>query len=132
MNLDRKRKYASGEEDTSESDFDNSDNEVEYENESDPWVPSKAEASNELTQSFAGDDLEEEEGKKQRIFSNSTKASKRLTKTWDVFVNDDNFDEEEALETAIDKRKCLTKIVTMTLLKKFMKTVYNLDAMIVE
>jgi hypothetical protein len=47
-------------------------------------------------------------------------------------VNDDNFDEEEALETAIDKRKFLTKIVTMTLLKKFMKTVYNLDATIVE
>jgi hypothetical protein len=95
---------------------------VEYENESDPWVPSKAEASrrnltefNELTQSFTGDDLEEEEGTKQRIFSNSTKASKRnvymeyliwirqlkrdpipkkIMETWDVFVNDDNFDQE--------------------------------------
>ena len=102
--MDRKRKYASDdEEDTSESDFDNSDNEVEYENESDPWVPSKAEASrrnltefNELTQSFTGDDLEEEEGKKQRIFSNSTKASKWLTKCLYGISNLDKTNEEKS------------------------------------
>ena len=38
--------------------------------------------------------------------------------TRDVFVNDDNFDHREALETAIDKRKFL--------LKSFFRNTYGL------
>ena len=34
---------------------------------------------------------------------------KQIMKTKDAFVNDDNFDPEEALEAAVDKRKFLMK-----------------------
>ena len=34
---------------------------------------------------------------------------KQIMKTKDAFVNDENFDQEEALEAAVDKRKFLMK-----------------------
>ena len=34
---------------------------------------------------------------------------KQIMKTKDAFVNDDNFDPEEVLEAAVDKRKFLMK-----------------------
>ena len=150
LNMDIKRKHDT----TSESDFvnsdtsdvsdlsgnsDTSDNEVEYENESDPWAPLKAEVSRrnipkitELIEGFTADGLDEEEAKNRAYLDilpqlrkdlqnvylerllwirklKKDPIHKKIMETRDAFINDDNFDQVEALEAAIDKRKFLMK-----------------------
>ena len=86
----------------------------------------------ELTETFTADGLEEEEARDkayltilpklrkdlQSIYLNhllwiaqmkKDPIHKQIMKTKDAFANDDNFDPEEALEAAVDKRKFLMK-----------------------
>ena len=111
----------------------------ENEHETDPWASLKMEAMTknmpefqELTETFTADGLEEEEAKDkayltilpklrkdlQSIYLNrllwiaqmkKDPIHKQIMKTKDTFANDDNFDPEEALEAAVDKRKFLMK-----------------------
>jgi hypothetical protein len=39
-----------------------------------------------------------------------TSHTQKDYRTRDAFINNDNFDQEEALEAAIDKRKCLLQM----------------------
>ena len=103
------------------------------------WASLKVEAMTknmpefqELTETFTADGLEEEEAKDkayltilpklrkdlQSIYLNcllwiaqmkKDPIHKQIMKTKDAFANDDNFDPEEALEAAVDKRKFLMK-----------------------
>ena len=41
--------------------------------------------------------------------TNEERPNAQIMKTKDAFVNDDNFDPEEALKAAVDKRKLLMK-----------------------
>ena len=86
----------------------------------------------ELTETFNADGLEEEEARDKAYLTILPKLRKdiqsiyldrllwitqmkkdtihkQIMKTNDAFVNDDNFDPEEALEAAVDKRKFLMK-----------------------
>ena len=88
----------------------------------------------ELTETFTADGLEEQEAREkgkgyltilpelrkdlQSIYVhrllwivqlNKDPIHNHIMKTKDAFVNDDNFDPEEALEAAVDKRKFLMK-----------------------
>ena len=86
----------------------------------------------ELTETFTADGLKEEEARDKACLTILPKLQKELQsiyldrrlwiaqikknpthkqimKTKDAFVNDDNFDPEEALETVVDKRKFLNK-----------------------
>ena len=136
--MSTKRKYTDTN-DTSESDSDHSDytdEDQENEHKTDPWAFLKMESMTknmpefqELTKTFTADGLEEEEAMdkayltilpklRQSIYLNrllwitqmkKDPIHKQILKTKDAFANDDNFDPEEALEAAVDKRKFLMK-----------------------
>ena len=112
--------------------------EVDYEYESDPWALLKVEAAQqslsefeELTQNFTAEGFDENEAKDKAYLLILPKLRKdlqniylerllwirqlkrdpihkKIMETRDVFVNDDNFDSREALESAIDKRKFIS------------------------
>ena len=137
--MSTKRKYADTDDSISESDSDHSDytdEDQENEHETDPWASLKMEAMTknmpefqELTKTFTADGLEEEEARDkaystilpklrkdlQSFYPNrllwiaQDPIHKQIMKTKDPFANDDNFDPEEALEAAVDKRKFLMK-----------------------
>ena len=132
--MSTKRKYADTDDSTSESDEDQ-----ENEHETNPWASLKMEAMTknmpefqELTETFTADGLKEEEAKDKAYLTILTKlrkdlqsiylnrllwiaqmkkdpVHKQIMKTKDAFANDDNFDPEEDLEAAVDKRKFLMK-----------------------
>ena len=128
---------STSESDSDHSDY--TDEDQENEHETDPWASLKMEAVTknmpefqELTETFTADGLEEEKAKDkayltilpklrkdlQSIYLNrllwiaqmkKDPIHKQIMKTKDAFANDDNFDPEEALEAAVDKRKFLMK-----------------------
>ena len=117
---EHKRKYADTDDSTSESDSEHS------------AMTKNMPEFQELTETFTADGLEEEEARDkayltilpklrkdlQSIYLNrllwiaqmkKDPFHKQIMKTKDAFANDDNFDPEEALEAAVDKRKFLMK-----------------------
>ena len=128
---------STSESDSDHSDY--TDEDQENEHETDPWASLKMEAMTknmpefqELTETFTADGLEEEEAKDkayltilpklrkdlQSIYLNrllwiaqmkKDPIHKQIMITKDAFANDDNFDSEESLEAAVDKRKFLMK-----------------------
>ena len=111
----------------------------ENEHEIDPWASLKMEAMKkympefeELTETFTADGLENEDVRDKAYLTILSKLRKdlqsiyldrllwiaqmkkdpihkQITKTKDALVNDDNFDPEEPLEAAVEKRKFLMK-----------------------
>ena len=59
--MSTKRKYADTDDTTSESDFDNSDDDQEVEDESNSWVPLRTEAAAKIEELNTPDVLEEKE-----------------------------------------------------------------------
>ena len=128
---------STSESDSGQSDY--TDEDQENEHETDPWASLKMEAMTknmpefqELTETFTADGLEKEEARDKAYLTTLPKLRKdlqsiylnrllwiaqmkkdpihkQIMKTKDAFANDDNFDPEEALEAAVDKRKFLMK-----------------------
>ena len=128
---------SASESDSDNADDTSSEEGDEYE--SDPWAPLKAEAAQQSlskfegqTQNFTAEGFDENEAKDKAYLPILRKRRKdlqniylerllrirllkrdpvheKIMETRDVFVNDDNFDNREALEAAIDTRKFLLK-----------------------
>ena len=131
-------KYHSDYTDEDHSDYTDEDQENEHEIDPWASLKMEAMKQNipefeELTETFTADGLEEEEARDKAKLTILPKLPKNCIqsiyldcplwnaqmkkdpihkqnmKTKDAFVNDDNFDPEEALEVAVDKRKFLMK-----------------------